>query len=100
MEHTDWLYQGFDAVQAQFLMLTAITHHRFSSPIWGEREVRKLQRELAEIEFAGARIMRKIAPEPARRRLTRPRIRRPSGWPPRRARNSRRPLLNAWLGLP
>jgi hypothetical protein len=30
-------------------MVTAITHHRFSSPIWGAREVRKLQAELAEI---------------------------------------------------
>ena len=87
MEHADWIHQGFDAGQARFLMVTAITHHRFSSPTWGEHEVRKLQRELAEIEFAGARIMRKS-------------IRRPSRWPSRRARNSHRPLLNAWLGLP
>jgi hypothetical protein len=97
MEHTDWLYQGFDAGQAQFLMVTAITHHRFSSPIWGEHEVRKLQRELAEIEVAGARIG---APRPARRRLTWPSIRRASRRPSRCARNSRRALLNAWLGLP
>ncbi len=31
MEHTDWIYQGFDAAQARFLMVTAITHHQFSS---------------------------------------------------------------------
>jgi hypothetical protein len=49
MEHTDWLDGGYDSVEARFLMVTAITHHRFSSPIWGAREVRKLQAELAEI---------------------------------------------------
>jgi hypothetical protein len=32
-------------------MVTAITHHRFSSPMWGEDEVRKLHAELAEIEL-------------------------------------------------
>ena len=42
---------GFDAVEARFLMVTAITHHRFSSRIWGEDEVRKLHAELAEIEL-------------------------------------------------
>jgi hypothetical protein len=50
MERTDWLDKGFDSAQARFLMVTAITHHRFSSPLWGEGEVRKLQAELAEIE--------------------------------------------------
>lgn len=49
MERTDWLDEGLDPAQAQFLMVTAITHHRFSSPLWGEDEVRKLQSELAEI---------------------------------------------------
>jgi hypothetical protein len=49
VERIDWLGEGFDPAQAQFLMLTAITHHRFSSPLWGEVEVRKLQAELAEI---------------------------------------------------
>jgi hypothetical protein len=39
-------------------MVTAITHHRFSSPIWGAREVRKLQAELAEITKHAAEIMR------------------------------------------
>src|SRR5262245_26746876 len=39
MERTDWMDGGFDAVEARFLMVTAITHHQFSSPIWGEDEV-------------------------------------------------------------
>ena len=54
MERTDWL-AGFDAVEARFLMVTAITHHQSSSPIWGEDEVRKLQAELAEIELMASR---------------------------------------------
>jgi hypothetical protein len=49
MERADWLEEKVDAADARFLMVTAITHHRFSSPIWGGREVRKLQAELAEI---------------------------------------------------
>ena len=53
MERTDWLDVGFDSAQAQFLMVTAITHHRFSSALWGEDEVRKLHAELAEIASAG-----------------------------------------------
>jgi hypothetical protein len=56
VERTDWLDEGFDSAQAQFLMVTAITHHRFSSPLWGEDEVRKLQAELAEIAAAAAQI--------------------------------------------
>ena len=55
MEHADWLEGGFDSAHARFLMMTAITHHRFSSPIWGEDEVRKLHAELAEIELAARR---------------------------------------------
>jgi hypothetical protein len=49
MERADWLEERVDAGDARFLMVTAITHHRFSSPIWGAREVRKLQAELADI---------------------------------------------------
>jgi hypothetical protein len=56
VERTDWLEEGFDPAQAQFLLVTAITHHRFSSPLWGEDEVRKLHAELAEIASAAARI--------------------------------------------
>ena len=50
MERTDWLDEGLDSAGARFLMLTAITHHQFSSPIWGEHEVRKLHAELAELD--------------------------------------------------
>jgi hypothetical protein len=49
MERADWLEERVDSADARFLMVTAITHHKFSSPIWGAREVRKLQAELAEI---------------------------------------------------
>lgn len=55
MERTDWLDERLDSKDARFLMLTAITHHRFSSPIWGEHEVRKLHAELAEIDLLAAR---------------------------------------------
>jgi len=51
MERTDWLLQGYDSAEARFLMLTAITHHRFDSPNWGQDEVRKLHLELAEIDM-------------------------------------------------
>ncbi len=55
MERTDWLDGGFTSIEAMFLMVTAITHHRFSSRIWGEDEVRKLHAELAEIELLASR---------------------------------------------
>jgi hypothetical protein len=68
VERADWLDEGFDAAQAQFLMVTAITHHRVSSPLWGEDEVRKLHAELAEIASAAAEIASAAAqiatPEP------------------------------------
>jgi hypothetical protein len=57
MERTDWLDAGLDPAGANFLMVTAITHHRFSSPIWGEHEVRKLHAELAEIEVLARRVI-------------------------------------------
>ena len=50
MERTDWLDEGLSSAEARFLMLTAITHHKFSSPAWGEHEVRKLNAELAELD--------------------------------------------------
>lgn len=50
MERTDWLDVGLKPADARFLMLTAITHHEFSSPTWGEQEVRKLLAELAELD--------------------------------------------------
>lgn len=49
MERADWLDGRVDPADARFLMVTAITHHKFSAPIWGAREVRKLQAEIAEI---------------------------------------------------
>jgi hypothetical protein len=58
MERADWLEDRVDSADARFLMVTAITHHRFSAPIWGAREVHKLQAELAEITRHAADIMR------------------------------------------
>src|SRR5580693_8085109 len=58
MERPDWLDGRVSSADARFLMATAITHHRFSSPIWGAREVRKLQAELAEITKHAAEILR------------------------------------------
>ena len=55
MERADWLDGAFSSAQARFLMITAITHHRVSSPIWGADEVRKLYGELAEIELSAMR---------------------------------------------
>jgi len=57
MERTDWLDGRVNPADARFLMVTAINHHRFSSPIWGTREVRKLQAELAEITNDAAEIL-------------------------------------------
>src|ERR1700733_2460268 len=57
MERADWLDGRVKEADARFLMVTAITHHRFSSPIWGAREVRKLQTELAEIAKHAAEIL-------------------------------------------
>jgi hypothetical protein len=54
MERTDWIDAGLDPAAARFLMVTAITHHRFSSPVWDEHEVRKLHAELAEIDALAA----------------------------------------------
>jgi hypothetical protein len=69
MERTDWLDEGLDSADARFLMLTAITHHRFGSPIWGEHEVRKLHAELAEIDvLAGRAVVDHCAARSGRRR--------------------------------
>jgi hypothetical protein len=57
MERADWLDERVKPADARFLMVTAITHHRFSSPNWGAREVRKLQAELAEITKHAAEIL-------------------------------------------
>ncbi len=57
MERADWLQAGLQAAQARFLMVTAITHHRFGSPAWGAAEVRKLHAELAEIDAAAVGVI-------------------------------------------
>ena len=56
MERTDWLNEGLSPADARFLMVTAITHHRVSAPIWGEHEIRKLQAELAEIQRLAVKV--------------------------------------------
>jgi hypothetical protein len=58
MERADWLEERVNAADARFLMVTAITHHRFSSPIWGAREVRKLHAELAEIAKHASEVLK------------------------------------------
>lgn len=57
MERADWLEGGFDSAQARFLMVTAITHHRFGSPAWGEHEIRRLYAELTEIDVSAAQVL-------------------------------------------
>jgi hypothetical protein len=37
-------------------MLTAITHHRFTSRTWREREIRKLYAELTEIDVSATQV--------------------------------------------
>jgi hypothetical protein len=57
MEQADWLEAGYDSAQARFLMMTAITHHRFTSPAWGEHEIRRLHAELREIDHCAAQVL-------------------------------------------
>jgi hypothetical protein len=63
MERTDWLNEGPSPADARFLMLTAITHHTFSSPAWEEHDVRKLHAELAELDRL---VTQAVAPGSAR----------------------------------
>jgi hypothetical protein len=63
MERTDWLDEGLSPADARFLMLTAITHHTFSSPGWGEHAVRKLHAELTELDRL---VTQAVAPGSAR----------------------------------
>lgn len=64
-------------------MVTSITHHRFSAPIWGAREVRKLQAELAEIAGRAAEILHehRTAASPAREPQPKPKYRGVFGAP-------------------
>ena len=77
MERADWLEGRVDSADARFLMVTAITHHRFNSPIWGTREVRKLQAELAEITKRAAEILHEhqASIKPPKAQRPRPRYR-------------------------
>ena len=61
MERTDWLDEGLNSADARFLMLTAITHHQFSSPMWGAHEVRKLHDELADLDRQANQAMADVA---------------------------------------
>ena len=67
MERTDWLDKGFDAEQCRFLMVTAVTHHRFDSGLWAPDEVAKLAAELqaidAEMEACAPSTGWSLAPE-------------------------------------
>jgi hypothetical protein len=60
MERADWLDGAVNAAQARFLMVTAITHHRISSPAWGQDEVQKLFAELKEIELSAMRLVAEL----------------------------------------
>jgi hypothetical protein len=57
MERNSWQDAGLAPAEARFLMLTAITHHRFSSPIWGQHELRKLNAELAELDALAYKVL-------------------------------------------
>jgi hypothetical protein len=72
MERTEWL--SLNSADARFLMLTAITHHTFSSPAWGEHEVRKLHAELAELDRLAAQAVadHNVARSEGRRATIRP----------------------------
>jgi hypothetical protein len=60
MERTDWLDRGTDAAQARFLMIAAITHHRFKSAIWDAPAVRRLEAELAELDHVAEQIFAEL----------------------------------------
>jgi hypothetical protein len=60
MERTDWLEEGFTTPEARFLMVTAITHHRFGSTLWGEEAVRALEDELADIDARAEHLSRDL----------------------------------------
>jgi hypothetical protein len=84
MERADWLEERVDSADARFLMVTAITHHRFSSPIWGAREVRKLQAELAEIARHASEVLKEhqaTGGKPKKKPRSRPKYRGVFGAP-------------------
>jgi hypothetical protein len=83
MERADWLEERVNSADARFLMVTAITHHRFSSPIWGAREVRKLHAELAEIAKHASEILgeHQASKKPGKTQRPRPKYRGVFGAP-------------------
>jgi len=83
MERADWLDGRVDPADARFLMVTAITHHKFSAPIWGPREVRKLQAEIAEIAKRATEILHEhqAATKKAKKPRPRPQFRGVFGAP-------------------
>lgn len=82
MERADWLERRIDSADARFLMVTAITHHRVNSPIWGAREVRKLHAELSEIARHAAEVLKEQqAGGKPKRKFQRPRYRGVFGAP-------------------
>jgi hypothetical protein len=83
MERADWLEERVKSSDARFLMATAITHHRFGAPIWGAREVRKLQAELAEIAKHATEILHEhqASAKPAKVQRPRPQYRGVFGAP-------------------
>jgi hypothetical protein len=83
MERADWLEERVNPADARFLMVTAITHHRFSSPIWGAREVRKLHAELAEIAKHASEILgeHQASKKPGKTQRPRPKYRGVFGAP-------------------
>ena len=60
MERPDWLDRGTDAAEARFLMIAAITHHRFKSAIWDAPAVRRLEAELAELDNVAEQIVAEL----------------------------------------
>ena len=83
MERADWLEERVNPADARFLMVTAITHHRFNSPIWGAREVRKLHAELTEIARHASEVVteHQTAKKPRKAFRARPRYRGVFGAP-------------------
>lgn len=73
MERADWLEEHITSADARFLMVTAITHHRFSSPIWGAHEVRKLHAELSEIAKRASEILKETQANGKPKKSQRPR---------------------------
>jgi hypothetical protein len=93
MERADWLEEKVNSADARFLMVTAITHHKFSSKIWGSREIRKLQAELNEIAKHGSEIIRESQPKVKAKR-------KGWGWGKKKQANQPQPKYRGVFGAP